>query len=107
MRALRILGVLVLCVIATNAQTNKGGISGTVMDPNGAAVPGASVTVINIGTNQSTTVTTSEDGAFSVSSLEPVTYRIIVELTGFKKAVLETIKVETASIASANVVLET
>src|SRR6266850_6033987 len=107
MRAMRILGVLVLCAVASSGQTNKGGISGTVMDPNGAAVPGATVTVTNIGTNQSTTVTTSQDGAFSVSSLEPVTYRVIVELAGFKKAVLESVKVDTASIASANVLLET
>jgi hypothetical protein len=104
---MRILVVLVLCAVATSAQTNKGGISGTVMDPNGAAVPGATVTVTNVGTNQSTTVTTSQDGAFSVSSLEPVTYRVIVELAGFKKAVLESVKVDTASIASANVLLET
>jgi hypothetical protein len=39
--------------------------------------------------------------------LEPVKYRIVVEMAGFKKAVVETVKVDTASIATANVTLET
>jgi hypothetical protein len=107
MRAIRILGLLVLCVVAANAQTNKGGITGTVTDANGGAVPGASVTITNLGTNESVVVSTSETGAFSVSSLDPVRYRVIVEVKGFKKAIRENVKVDTASIATANVVLET
>jgi len=101
------LGLFLLCVVAVSAQTNKGGISGSVLDPNGAAVPGASVTITNLGTNQAVTVTTSETGAFSASSLEPVKYRIVVEAKGFKKAIRESVKVDTASIANANIVLET
>src|SRR5713226_1938841 len=107
MRLMRVIAVLFVCSVTLVGQTNKGGISGTVVDPNGAAVPGATVTVTNTGTNQSIKVTTSEDGAFSVSSLDPVTYRIVVEIAGFKKAILEKVKVDTASVASANVTLET
>lgn len=107
MRAIRILGLFLLCVVAVTAQTNKGAISGTVLDPNGAAVPGAMVTVTNLGTNQSTKVTTSEAGGFSVNSLEPVKYRIVVEMAGFKKAIVESVKVDTASVATANITLET
>src|SRR2546425_5507203 len=106
MRVMRILGVFLLCAVAVSAQTNKGGISGTVMDANGAAVPGASVTITNLGTNQSQKVTTSDTVSFQVSSLDPVTYTIVVEMAGFKKAILETVKVETATTASVNVVLE-
>ncbi len=107
MRAMQILGLFLLCAVAVSAQTNKGGIKGTVSDANGAAVPGATVTITNLGTNQSVKVTTSETGAFSATSLEPVAYRIVVELTGFKKALVERVKVDTASIATANVTLET
>lgn len=107
MRAMRILGLCLLCGVAVGAQTNKGGISGTVTDANGAAVPGASVTITNLGTNQSVTLTTSDTGAFSATSLEPVVYRIVVEMKGFKRALVERVKVDTASIATANVLLET
>jgi hypothetical protein len=99
--------VALFCALTVIGQTNKGGISGTVQDSNGAAIPGATVTVTNIGTNQSTKVTTSETGAYSVSSLEPVKYRIVVEMAGFKKSIVESVKVDTASIANANVILET
>src|SRR6267142_2625416 len=106
MRAMQILALILLCVVMASAQTNKGGISGTVMDANGAAIAGASVTVTNIGTNQTQKVTTSDSGSFQVSSLDPVTYSVLVEVAGFKKAILETVKVETATTASVNVVLE-
>jgi len=104
---MRILGLFLLCAVAVSAQTNKGGISGTVLDANGAAVAGATVTITNLSTNQSTKVTTSETGAFSVSSLEPVTYSVVVERAGFKKAILEKVKVDTATMGTANVTLET
>ncbi|HEY6187601.1 MAG TPA: carboxypeptidase regulatory-like domain-containing protein [Pyrinomonadaceae bacterium] len=106
MRPIQILAFIFICTVVALGQTNKGGISGTVIDPNGAAVPGATVTVTNLGTNQSTTVTTAESGAFSVSSLDPVVYSVTVESAGFKKAVLESVKVDTASIAAVNVQLE-
>src|SRR4051794_27351869 len=107
MGTIRILVVLGLCALAASAQTNKGGINGTVVDPNGAAVPGAMVTVTNLGTNQTVKATTGDTGAFSVSSLDPVTYSVLIEAKGFKKAVLDKVKVDTASVATANVMLET
>ena len=61
------------------AQTNLGSITGSVTDPNGASIPGAKVTVTNAGTNQSITLTTSENGSFTASLLEPVVYKIIVD----------------------------
>ena len=106
MRALNILAVILLSSVVVFSQTNKGGISGTVIDANGAAVPGATVTVTNLGTNQTTTATTSESGAFTVASLDPVTYSVTVEAPNFKKAVVEKVKVDTASTASVNITLE-
>ena len=101
------LAIFLLCAIAAFGQTNRGGISGTVLDPNGAAVPGATVTIINVGTGQTQTFTTSESGAYTVTSLDPVTYSITVEMAGFKKAVVENVKVDTATIVTGNVTLET
>ena len=75
-------------------------------DSNGGVVPGATVTVTNLGTNQSQTVTTSESGAFIVNSLDPVAYSVTVEAQGFKKAFVESVKVDTATTVTANVTLE-
>jgi outer membrane receptor protein involved in Fe transport len=97
---------VMLCALTAAAQTNKGGISGTVMDQNGAAIPGATVTITNRGTGQKQTLTTSDSGAFSATSLDPVTYSITVEAQGFKTATVESLKVDTAATATANVIME-
>src|SRR3989442_15274335 len=107
MRLLRVIAVVLLCAVAGIAQTNKGAISGTVFDSNGAAVPGATVTITNLGTGQKATLITTDSGAFSAQSLDPVTYSVLVEAKGFKKALLDHVKVDTAAIATANVTLET
>src|SRR5581483_844372 len=107
MRAIVVAFVLLAASLVAVAQTNKGGISGTVVDANGAGVPGATVTITNLGTGQKTTVTTGDSGAFNVPSLDPVTYSVLVEASGFKKAVIDKIKVDTAGTAAANVMLET
>ena len=80
---------LALLLVPTSllfAQTNRGGISGTVFDQQGAVVPGATVTIINVGTNQRIVATTSASGSYGVSNLEPVTYRIEVQAAGFRRA---------------------
>jgi outer membrane receptor protein involved in Fe transport len=87
------------------AQTNKGGISGTVVDASGAVVPGAAVLVTNIGTNESLQLVTSMSGVYAATSLEPVEYRVAVELSGFRKVVIDRVKVDTGTTATVNVTL--
>jgi Carboxypeptidase regulatory-like domain/TonB-dependent Receptor Plug Domain len=107
MRRILSVVVVVVCSVAIWAQSNKGGISGTVVDSNGAAVPGATVTVTNLGTGQKSTVITSDSGSFTVQPLDPVTYTVMVEAKGFKRALHERVKVDTAAVVTANVTLET
>jgi hypothetical protein len=95
-----------LSAIALFAQTNRGGISGTITDQTQAVIPGAAVTITNLGTNEVRKVTASQAGTYSVPDLEPVTYRVEVEIQGFKKAVVEDVKVNTASITAVNVTLQ-
>lgn len=106
MRPMQIIAVVLLLAVAVAGQTNKGGIAGTVLDQNGAALPGATVTVTNVGTGQKQTLTSSEDGAFQVTSLDPVVYSVMVEVPGFKTATIQSLKVDTSSTASANIVME-
>ena len=87
-------------------QTNRGSITGTVMDQTKAAIAGASITITNLGTNEVRKLTSAENGSYAAADLEPVTYSVQVEAAGFKKAVIENVKVDTASVASLNIVLE-
>ncbi len=107
MRLVQTVVVILICSTAIWAQSNQGGISGTVFDQNGAVVPGATVIITDLGTQKITTLTTSESGTYAVRSLEPVTYSIRVEATGFKKAIMEKVKVDTATVTTVNVTLET
>src|SRR5437763_2927714 len=95
--------LLLMFSIPCSPQTNRGGISGTVFDANGAVVSGATVVITNLGTNQRIELKTSNTGAYSAYNLDPVQYRIEVESPGFAKAVVEQVKVDTASVAKRDV----
>ena len=88
------------------AQSNRGSIAGTVTDASGAVIPSATVTIVNEGTGASLTLTTSHEGAYVATALDPVFYRVTVEFAGFQKAVLEHVKVDTASAKTLNVALQ-
>src|SRR6266446_2097899 len=66
------------------AQVQNGSFTGTVLDPTGAAVAGAKVTVTNQGTNLSVTETTNSSGNYTVRELPIGTYKLTTEATGFK-----------------------
>ena len=87
-------------------QTNRGGISGTVTDKSSAVVPDVTVTITNLGTNETYRVSTSKQGFYSVQNLDPVVYRVEVDVRGFKKAIVESVKVDTATVQTVNLTLE-
>ena len=69
----------------TYAQTPSGSLSGTVSDSTGAAVAGARVSIVNVGTAQVRDQTTSEQGLFTAAALLPGPYRVTVQADGFKR----------------------
>jgi hypothetical protein len=99
--------LLILSSSVLLAQTNRGGITGTVFDPTGAVVPSANVTLTNLGTGQKSHQKTSTSGAYSFTSLDPVLYSVEAEAQGFKKKLVENVKVDTASIGTLDIALET
>src|SRR5437667_6132312 len=99
--------VLLLCSSAVTAQTFRGTILGTVTDSTGASIAGAAVAVRNVNTGLSRTVTTSDDGTYSVPELPIGTYSVTVEKAGFKQGVVTGIQVEVASERRADVALQT
>lgn len=104
--------LLVLLVIALSGITafgqggSTGSISGTVVDPKGAVVAGATVVVKSVATNQENTTQTSGDGTFTVPSLTAGIYTATITATGFKQAVVTEIKVDVGRPSSINVDLE-
>jgi carboxypeptidase family protein len=107
LRVCLIAPVLVLCsVIPCTAQSNKGGLNGTVLDETGAVIPGATVTITNIGTTQSQQLTTSAAGTFSAPLLDPVEYRVTVALGGFQTTTLPAVKVDTATTTTLKITLK-
>jgi hypothetical protein len=80
--------VVVLCVVTTQvpamAQRVTGTISGTVTDPTGAVLAGATVTLINQRTGDARTLTAKDDGRFVFSAVQPDTYTIKIEQAGFE-----------------------
>ena len=101
----RYVATFLLLAAASSAQTNRGGISGTVTDQTGGVIPNARVIITNIGTNDVRRLTTSDKGTFVLENLDPVNYRIEVTADGFKKTVLETVKVDTSAVVSINLTL--
>jgi outer membrane receptor protein involved in Fe transport len=91
---------------ALGAQTFRGTILGTVTDSSGAAVPGAAVTVKNVNTGLARTVSTSDDGTYSAPELPIGSYSVTVEKTGFKKGVVNGVRVEVSSEVRADVALQ-
>jgi hypothetical protein len=67
----------------SNAQTVQGVITGTVTDPSGSSVPGATVTLTNVGTNVSQSASTESDGSFRFPLVPPGTYIVDVKATSF------------------------
>ena len=81
------LALLLFCLAfgipAAAQSTTQGAIGGTVKDPQGAVVPNATVSVKNDETNKEVSATTDDDGNFRVAQLQPGTYTVAVNATGF------------------------
>src|ERR1044072_1803158 len=87
------------------AQAVYGSISGTISDPQGAAITDASVTVTNIAQNVTTTAKTNDSGFYEVTHLIPGTYQVKIEQQGYKTALQEGV-VKADVVANADVRLE-
>ena len=82
-----VLALLVLVPLAAAAQEFRGGVRGTIADATGGVLPGVTVTVTNADTKIAQTAITDEKGQFEVLYLNPGTYTITVELSGFKTVI--------------------
>ncbi len=75
--------------VVSAQQSASSGLAGQVTDASQGGVPGATVTVTNVGTNAQRMTVTDGEGRFSVPALPPAAYHIKVELQGFRTAELQ------------------
>src|SRR5436190_8242747 len=104
-RLLTVVILLASWVVTGRAQT-QGGITGTVTDSSGAAIPGASVTVTNTATRGTRNTTTNAEGLYTFPSLPPGLYELKVELQGFKTAEIKAFKVDVQQTVREDVELQ-
>src|SRR5215831_19836197 len=75
-RFLCAVGILLLWCSAALGQTTFGSIAGSVSDPTGAIIPGAEITLTNLGTTEKRVAPSNTDGLYQFVNLVPGRYRI-------------------------------
>ncbi len=103
-------GLLTILLVAASAlsfnvfgqTSNTGTVTGVVKDEKGGLVPGASVKIVNLGTNSERTATTSTDGVYEITQLVPGNYRLEVEAQGFSKYVQEPVVINVLQRTTVN-----
>src|SRR4029079_785671 len=86
--------VFALSAVAFAQSTTTGSVGGVVQNPNKEVVPGATVTVKNMGTNKEDSATTDDTGRFKVSNRQPGNYAVTVNSSGFSPSTMEKVVVE-------------
>lgn len=89
------------------AQTDQGRIVGTVDDPNGAVVPGATITVRNERTGEERTATASDEGLYIVPALKPSFYTVTVSASNFKTTTNNNVQLLVGQELNLNLQLQT
>ena len=97
--------VVLVLPFSAFAQTERGTITGVVMDSSKAAVPGVSISVVNIGTNAASNVVSGDSGTYSAANLPPGTYRIEATLQGFQTSKVEGVILNAGTTARVDVTL--
>lgn len=89
------------------SQSINGTIRGTVMDSTGAVMPGATITITNLGTGFARQTKSGDDGAYIMPNLPLGTYSVLAEATGFAPLTQKGINIVAGSSVNVDVQLKT
>src|SRR4051794_26658408 len=101
-----ILSLFVLVSAAVAQTTGTATLVGTVTDNTGAVVPAAAINIVNVETQFVYNGQTNSEGSYYVPNLNPGTYRLTVEATGFKRYLREGIILRTSEQPRIDIQLE-
>ncbi len=101
---LLILAFIAFGQLIAQAQTT-GSIAGTVVDPNGAVIPNATITAAGDG-GQEFTATSSENGTYRIPAVQNGIYTLTVVTPGFKKYIVTNVKVDVGLPTTVDAALE-
>src|SRR6187551_235322 len=85
--------ITAFCAATLFAQLDTGRITGTVFDPSGAIVPGATVTLTNTGTNLAQSMKSTSTGTYSFSGVRPGSYNLRAEAPGFQAFIASALQI--------------
>jgi hypothetical protein len=105
-RLLSVAALVLLAAVSASAQAVKGSLVGNIVDGSGGALPGVGVTITEVNTNIASTTTTNESGYYVFSNLKDGTYRVVSELSGFKRVIREGVEVPVNSTVRVDMKLE-
>lgn len=98
--------LLAAAPVSLYGQSNNARVGGTVVDPSGAALPGASVTIRSLRTGLTNEAVTNSEGRFSFPELPIGEYELSVTLQGFQKLVRGDVSLITGQILDLNLPLQ-
>ena len=106
--ALPLAALLLLAFFAINsfAQSGSSSVRGVIKDPQGNSVAGATVTLASPERNFTRTQTTNSDGGYLFKPVPPGTYRLEVEMKGFKKALIASLQAQVDTPSDVDIQLE-
>ncbi len=104
-QALFLAAVLLVLAFPVLAQLTSGNLTGSVFDPTGAVVPGATVVARNDATSVENTAQTTSAGDYRFENLPAGTYTLTVNAPGFNKAEVKNITINVSVTATSNVTL--
>ena len=106
MKSRLVLGILIALTFCVAGWAQTGSITGTVKDPSGAAVQGATVVVTSPDRGINREMQTNSSGDYNQSGLTPGVYDIVVTAPGFKKYQAKAVKLDVAEKARVDVNLQ-
>jgi Carboxypeptidase regulatory-like domain/TonB-dependent Receptor Plug Domain len=107
MGSYRVVASLFVALLGSSAAlAQNASVSGTVTDPSGAFIVGATVTAINVGTGSSSPATTNQSGVYVFPSLAPGTYNFTSEHPGFNKQSVTGVVLDIGAQVTVNVALQ-